>query len=160
MTDYLAIYAAVLSTIVFLWNVLQSRPRIKVDLVFGIEDKDGKIKSGVYVFVRNLSSHDVYLANINVLYPYKKVSFKEQLMHAVKYRRVPRRSGWVHASLDNYSVESGCPVRLESRKSHQVLIPDAVVEEMLETASQRRLIACVQDQLWNEVYSRPLKWVQ
>ena len=44
-TDYLAIYAAILSTLVFLWNVLQSRPRIKVDLTLGIEgaDEDSKL---------------------------------------------------------------------------------------------------------------------
>ena len=37
-TDYLAIYAAILSTSVFLWNILQSRPRVVIDLLPGLDD--------------------------------------------------------------------------------------------------------------------------
>ena len=153
-TDYLAIYAAVLSTLVFLWNVLQSRPRIAVDLVFGNEGTGNDIRSGVYVFVRNLSSHDVHLASISILYPYKAAGLKARIAHAWKYKRVPRRLGWVHSSLSKYSVESGCPVCVEARKSHQVFIPNPSVEKMLTDAVNRRLIARVQDQLWNNFYSR------
>lgn len=34
VTDYLGIYAAVLLIVVFLWNIAQSRQRVKVDLIF------------------------------------------------------------------------------------------------------------------------------
>ena len=153
-TDYLAIYAAILSTFVFLWNVLQSRPRIKVDVIFGIEGTGDDVKSGVYIFVRNLSSHDVHLASIEILYPYTTVGLKTRLIHAWKYKRLPRRLGWVHSSLSNYSVASGCPVCVEARKSHQVFVPFSSVEKMLADAVNRSLIACVQDQLWNNIYSK------
>ena len=56
ITDYLAIYAALLSTFVFFWNVVQSRPRIKVDLIFGVEGSGEPLRSGIYVFVRNPTS--------------------------------------------------------------------------------------------------------
>ena len=154
ITDYLAIYAAVLSTLVFFWNALQSRPRIRVDLTHGFEGTGDTMRSGIYIFVRNLSSHDVHLTNIDILYPYKIVGLKERFAHMWRFRRLPRRLGWVHSSLSNYSLESGCPVCLEARKSHQVFIPHPVLEEMLAQATERTLMAGAHDQLWNTVYSR------
>lgn len=153
ITDYLAIYAAILSTFVFLWNVIQSRPRIKVDLIFGIEGSGEEVKSGVYIFVRNLSAHDVHLSNIDILYPYKSSTVTERLAHIWRFKSLPRRLGWVHSSLSNYSVESGCPVCLEARKSHKVFISQPTLEEILTNAVDRVLMAGAQDQLWNNVYS-------
>lgn len=158
MTDYLAIYAAVLSTFVFLWNIAQSRPRIKVDLLFSIDDAGGKPEPGASVIVRNHSSHDVHLATIRILYPYRHVTLKERLGHLWRYRRWPSRVGWVHSSLSNYDVESGCPLCLEARRAHRVFIPNTKLKEMLSDATESSLIACVQDQLWNDFYSRKFKW--
>jgi len=157
ITDYLAIYAAVLSTFVFFWNVLQSRPRIRVDLIHGIEGTGDAMRSGIYIFVRNLSSHDVHLTNIDILYPYRTVDLKERFAHLWRFRRLPRRLGWVHSSLSNYSLESGCSVCLEARKSHQVFIPHTALEDMLAQAIERTLMAGAHDQLWNTVYSRKFK---
>ena len=157
ITDYLAIYATILSTLVFVWNVLHSRPRVRVDLIFGIEGTGDALKSGVYIVVRNLSSHDVHLSSIGILYPYRIASLKERFAHVWRFRRLPRRLGWVHSSLSNYSVESGCPVCLEARKSHQVFIPQAVLDAMLAEANDRAIMACVQDQLWNNIYSGKFK---
>ena len=156
-TDYLAIYAAVLSTLVFFWNVLQSRPRVRVDLVHGLEGTGDAVRSGIYIFVRNLSSHDVHLTNIDILYPYRIADLQERLAHLWRFRRLPRTVGWVHSSLSNYSLESGCPVCLEARTSHKVFIPQPVLEEMLSKATDRTLMAGAHDQLWNTVYSRKFK---
>lgn len=158
ITDYLAIYAAILSSVVFLWNVLQSRPRFKVDLLFGIDTVEGVTTSGVSIVVRNTSSHDIHLAAIGLLYPYTRVGAKEKLLHLWRYKRWPRRVGWCQTSLSNYSIKDGCPMCLEARKSHHVLVPKEVIEKILAEAMRDRLIATVQDQLWNNVYSRPFQW--
>ena len=158
VTDYLAIYAAILSSVVFLWNILQSRPRFKVDLLFGVETVDGVTTSGISIIVRNTSSHDIHLASIGLAYPYTKVGIKERLLHLWRYRRWPRRLGWCHTILSNYSIKDGCPMCLEARKSHHILVPKEVVEKVLSHATQGNLIAKVQDQLWNNVYSQPFKW--
>ncbi len=157
-TDYLAIYAAILSTLVFAWSVLQSRPRIKVDIIFGIEGSGYNKKSGVYIFIRNLSSQKVHLASIDVLYAYKCVGLKERITHLWKFKRIPRRLGWVTSNLSNYSVESGCPVWLEARTSHKVFLSELTLEAVLAGAIHRSIIACVQDQLWNNVYSSTFKY--
>jgi len=93
ITDYLAVYAAILSSVVFIWNVLQSRPRFKVDLLFGIETVQGGTTSGVSIVVRNTSSHDIHLAAIGLLYPYIRAGAKEKLLHLWRYKRWPRRVG-------------------------------------------------------------------
>jgi hypothetical protein len=46
---------------------LQSRPRLKVDLIPGVNDSGRKVQHGVFIVVRNVSSHDVYLAGIDLL---------------------------------------------------------------------------------------------
>lgn len=158
VTDYLAIYAAILSSVVFLWNVLQSRPRFKVDLLFGVGTVDGVTTSGISIVVRNTSSHDIHLAAISLAYPYTKVGAKERLLHLWRYKRWPRRLGWCRISLSNYSIKDGCPMCLEARKSHHVLVPKEIVEKVLSEATRDDIIATIQDQLWNNVYSRPFKW--
>lgn len=158
ITDYLAVYAAILSSVVFIWNVLQSRPRFKVDLLFGIETVQGVTTSGVSIVVRNTSSHDIHLAAIGLLYPYTRAGAKEKLLHLWRYKRWPRRVGWCQTSLSNYSIEDGCPMCLEARKSHHVLVPKEVIERILAEAMRDKFIATVQDQLWNKVYSRPFQW--
>lgn len=156
-TDYLAIYAAFLSTLVFFWNVFQSKPKIKVDLIYGFEGKEEDLKSGIYIFVRNLSAHDIHLSNFSILYPYRKTTVAEQASHLWKYKRFPRRIGWISSSLSNYSIKDGCPVCIGARQSHKVLIPDEAIESILEDAIQRSLIGCVQDQLWQNTYSPVFK---
>lgn len=157
-TDYLAIYASILSSVVFLWNVLQSRPRFKVDLLFGIDTVDGVTTSGASIVVRNTSSHDIHLAAIGLLYPYANVGIKEKLLQLWRYKRWPHRVGWCHTSLSNYSIKDGCPMCLEARKSHHVLVPKEIVERVLSEATGNKLIATVQDQLWHNVYSRSFTW--
>lgn len=159
ITDYLAIYAAILSSLVFLWNVLQSRPRFKVDLMFGIDIIDGISTSGASIVVRNTSPHDIHLAAIGLLFPYAKVGIKGWLLHLWLYKRWPRRLGWCHTGLSNYAINDGCPMCLEARKSHHVLVPEEIVEKVLSAATGDTIIATVQDQLWHKVYSSPFTWV-
>jgi hypothetical protein len=154
-TDYLAVYAAALSTLVFLWNVSQSRPRFRIDLIFGIDTKDQLTESGVYIIVRNVSNHDIHLANIGFLYKSRSPTLKERATHVWRFRRLPRRLGWVHSSLSFYNVPNGCPVTIEARKSHRVFLPSSAVKSMIADASAPLLIASAQDELWSEAYTRP-----
>ena len=72
ITDFLAIYGASLSTIIFIWSVLRSRPKVKVRLIPGTGENGGEFQMGVCIFVQNPSAHTVHLSNISLLYPYKK----------------------------------------------------------------------------------------
>lgn len=153
LTEALAIYAACLSSIVFLWNVAKGIPRYKVDITYGSTEEEGDYKFGIYIAVRNPSSHTVHLANISLMYPYRTGGFFEKVSHVFKYRRLPTTVGWVHSSLSNYEVDDKCPVALEPGKSHMVFISEDVVERVLDDCTQREIKAVVQDQLWRNKYS-------
>jgi len=99
VTEILAIYAALLSIIVFIWNIRRAIPRFKVEVIFGADKIDGEYVSGAYISVKNPSPHAVNLSNISILYPYKKANIFELINHALKYKRLPRSVGWVHSSL-------------------------------------------------------------
>lgn len=147
-----------LSTIAFFWNVLRSRPRLKVDLIFCLEGSDDDLRSGVDITVRNMSSHEIHLAAVGVLIPYRRATLRERFRHLFKFKRFPLRIGWVHLNLARYSVETGCPARLEARSSHRVFIAEDIIEKILSEDSESQLMAMAQDQLWKNVYSRPFEW--
>lgn len=159
ITDYLAIYAAILSTSVFIWNILNSKPRFKVDLSFSIDTINGVTLTGLSIIVRNISPHNIHLANIGVVYPYSKSNIKDKLKHFWRFKQWPRRIGWCHTDLILYSIKDNCPICLEARNSHHVFIPMDIVDQILSEAYQKTIIAFVQDQLWNNVYSKPFKWI-
>lgn len=153
LTKYLAIYAALLSTAVFAWNVSRARPKIRVKLIFAVEQVEGEYVRGVSVAVQNPSPHTVHLTNISLLYPWRRPTIKDYLEHIFRFRRWPSRIGWVHTSLSNYDIEDGCPVTLEPGTSHSVLVPEDKLEKLLEDATKRRFMAVVQDALWRNKYS-------
>jgi hypothetical protein len=157
-TEILAIYAACLSTIIFIWNILRTIPRYKVDIVFGVHENDGESKHGVYIFTRNSSPHTVHLSGIDILYPYKKSRSIDLIRHILKYRQMPGTVGWVNSSLSKYGLEDKCPLALESGKSHGVFIPHEILEEILKDNEQRQIRACVQDQLWRNKYSKKFEY--
>jgi len=154
ITEFLAVYAACLSSIVFIWNVVRTVPRVNVKLILGVETVNKEYISGVYICIQNPSPHTVHLSNISVLYPYVKKELKEIVLHALKFKRFPWRLGWVHSSLSNYKLEDGCPLSLEAGKSHNVFVPQKILEEIFKDSERREIAAVVQDQLGRNKYSR------
>lgn len=157
LTEFLAIYAAALSTAVFFWNVRKARPAFRVKLIFGVDKVDGEFVHGIYAVVQNHSSHKVHITNLSVLYPFQKATLRERFEHLWKFRRLPRRIGWCLAGLNRYT-DSRCPITLEPGTAHGVLIREDVVEKILESATERRLIVVAQDALWKNVSSTPFEY--
>ena len=154
LTEYLAIYAAFLSTIVFMWNIRRSIPKFKVDVMFGTHGSGDNIDHGIYVGVRNPSPHTIHLSGIDLLYKYRETGLLDKFLHLLKYRRLPSTVGWVHTSLSNYDLKDECPLALESGKSHNVFVPNEVLEKVLDDSVDRYIKAGVQDQLWRNKYSK------
>lgn len=157
MTDYLALYAALLSTFVFFWNVSRATPKVKVKICFGIDKIEGEYVSGVYIQVLNPSASEVHLNNIQILYPYSKYSYWQLVSFVLRHRRIPWHRGWVHSSLSNYEIDDGCPLSLEPGKSHNILVPKCTLDEVFEDAVSREIMAVTQDQLDRKKYSSPFK---
>lgn len=157
-TEYLAIYGAMLSTFVFLWNYVRSRPKIKVELVYGsgVSDNESNQVIGVYISVQNISNHTIHLSNISLLAPDNSPSLKDRITNIIRYKR-HSKIGWVTFFLSRYGISDGCPMSLEGRKSHDIFIPMYVIDEILNESPHRKIRAVVQDELWNDTYSRQFK---
>ena len=153
LTTILAIYAATLSTAVFFWNVSRTKAKILVKLIFSVEDLGEKYVHGVSIAVQNPSSYTVHLTNISLLYPYLRPRLKDYIVHMFRFKRWPSRIGWCNTSLSNYGIDDGCPLALEPGNSHRVLIPEDKLEHVLADATDRQLVAVVQDALWRNKYS-------
>lgn len=153
ITEILAVYAALLSTIVFAWNMRKAIPSYKVEIVFGADKVDDEYVAGAYISVKNPSDHTVHLSNIDILYPFGKRDIFEKLKHVFKYRSLPLTVGWCSSSLSNYEIDDKCPVALEPGKSIGILVPNKVLEKILEDCEERVIKASVQDELWRNKYS-------
>ena len=158
VTPLLAIYGAALSTAVFIWNVLRATPRFKVDLIFGIEEVGGEVVSGAHISIKNPSGSTVHIGNVSLLYPFEDVGLWDYVMHVVRFKRMPRSVGWVHSALSNFDIDDGCPMALEPGKSHGILVPEKVLEQIFEDSTERKIKAVAQDQLWRDKYSRPMEY--
>lgn len=149
LTEMLAVYGAVLSSLTFLWTVARTRPRVKVDLLYGIE----KATSGVCVIVRNKSAHPMRLVSITFLYEGGKKSLWEHTRYALRYRNFSRYNGWVRWSPMLAGLETGCPVTVDPNDAYRYLLPMEVAEELMAKSSSNCIAAAAQDALWNNYYS-------
>ena len=150
LTEYLAIYAAFLSTFIFVWNIFQARSRVRLRIVVGVDNA----VIGVYVFIQNTSLHAVHLAGLTMLYPLVNTSLWGKVNHLLKYRQYPTNVGWVHTSLSYYGVADGFPLTLEARSSHKLFISDLVLKQLLQQSLRPAVRAKVQDALWRNTYSQ------
>lgn len=148
-TELFAAYGAALSTVTFMWTVARSRPRVKVDLLYGVQ----RDVSGVHVSVRNRSAHPVRLVAISFMYQWKKQSVRDRLIASLRYRRLSRWQGWVHWGLHLRDIDDGCPVTVAPHDAFHLIVPDDLVEELIAKSACGAIVAVVQDALWNNSYS-------
>ena len=158
LADFLAIYAAALSTAIAVWTVIQARPRIKVVVIAGLDSSGPTSRFGAYVQVRNISSHEVPLAAITLLYRHGSAGLVAQLKHSLKYRCFPSTVGWVHSRLSLYDVDDKCPTVVEARSSHIVFIPQVVLDRISRETAEQVIMCSVQDQLANDFFSNQYRW--
>jgi hypothetical protein len=158
LTDYLAIYGALLSTTVFVWNAVKARPKVRVRLAFAVETKDGQTQTGLGVSIQNPSAHTVHITAASFLYPYSEAALRQRLEHIIRYKRVPFDLGWCYSGFSLYDVEDGCPVSIEPGASHYIMVPQDKLEQLLANARRRILKVSVQDALWRNKKSRAFAW--
>jgi hypothetical protein len=155
--NFIAIYAALLSTFTFIWNIWNSKPKFTVEIVDGIEKINGQFKAGVYIFIKNPSPHKVNVTSISLVYPYKNASLFEKLEHVWKYKNSPKHVGWVHTAVAFKKIKTGLPVSIEPRNSHSIFIPEKVLQETLSNCIDNKFAAIVHDALWRSKRSRTFK---
>ena len=59
MTDWVAVYAAALSTFIFVQERLRAKPKFRIILTFGCSDERGEPSIGVWISIQNTSTQVV-----------------------------------------------------------------------------------------------------
>jgi len=149
VTDIIALYAALLSTVVFFWQWKSNRPNIKVVVVCALEDG----QTGCHIAIQNLSSHTVHVGAVTLLYPWRKVGVMAKIMDACVHRRLDRRPGWVLSSLRNYGFDNCFPCEVAAHNSVGIFVPQSVLETVFFNATRREIIVQVQDAVWRNYCS-------
>lgn len=158
LTDYLAVYGAGLSTAIAIWNTLRALPKIRVQLIYAIESVDGKPQSGMGIFIQNPSTQTAHITSVSFLFQHSIPTLKSFIQYVVKFKRSPRKLSWCHSGLSNFGLDSGCPISIEPGKSHKIIVPEEVLEELLSGAVSRHIKVQVQDALWRNKYSKKFEW--
>ncbi len=156
LTDFLAVWGAVLSTLTFAMTVVRARPRLKVNLVAGFEND----RPCMYIYARNVSSLRVRIETITLLYRPARVPAWRRLIDVLRYRRrypYPSWQIWFPSSRD---VDTGCPVFVEPHASYRCILPDAAVLEVMRNSADGRIVAKVQDSLWKDYHSKAYRAVR
>lgn len=148
LTDYLAIYGAILSTAVFVWNALRTTPRFKLRIAYAADGRGKKVRSGIGVSIQNPSSQPVHINGLSFLYPYRRVGLIDRIRDAIRFKNIFLRSGWCYASFSLYETSCGCPVTVEPGKSHYVFVPEEALKRVLRSAIRRSLRVVAQDALY------------
>ena len=154
-TDYVAIYGAILSTSVFLWNLRNATSRMKVSIVPGVNGSGEEMRSGVYISIKNPSPHTIHVTSATLLCPMRRTTFWDTIKYSFKYRRLFLYPNWVHTHLSLLKIETSLPKSIEARNSHMIFISDEKINEVLNRENTSSLAACVQDALWRSKYSKP-----
>lgn len=157
LTKALAVYASLLSTAVFFWNVQKSRPKIRVKIRFGLEHIEDDPVLGTYVAIQNPSAHTVHITGVDILYRYQNPAFWKRIAFIVKHFRFPSTLGWVHCSLGYYDVATELPKSIEPGQSKLIFIRDEVMKEIISGSPSNEIMAKVQDALWQNTYSKKFK---
>lgn len=158
LTDVLALYGASLSTIIAAWNYRNTRPQVRVRLVFALETIQGEPQHGIGISIQNVSARTVHISNVSFLFPFGKSTFRDKLKHVIRFKRIPHNDGWCYNNLSLHGIDDGCPTSIEPGKAHWILVRHEALVGLLEGAQWPRVKAVVQDALWRNTYSKAFEY--
>lgn len=158
LTDYLAIYGAILSTAVTAWNIFRARAKIRVILIFSVDKSCDDVRHGIEISIQNPSANTVHVTSVSFLYKYKRETVWHHIKHILKFGQLST-IGWCHTDLSNFDIFDGCPISIEPGKSHNIFVPDSALEKLLQEAVSREIKAVVQDALWRNKYSNKFEYI-
>ena len=151
---FISIYAAILSTGVFFWNVLKSRRWIRIRIGHGVAHEGDDVISGVWVSIENCSDKPAFIRAVSVLYPYRSASILAKAAHFVKYRNSTKTVGWVFTSPKYVEIETGLPKEIQPGDSHGFLLPEEKLLKLTENRVRDEIMVSAQDALAMDSFSK------
>lgn len=154
VTDWLALYGAILSTGVAGWKIYSAKSKIRVILVVGVQAIDEQtVEHGLNISIQNPSNSNVHVTSVAFLYPHEPDTIKSFLKQALKYKQFSRHANWCMASASTLNVVDGSPITLEPGKSHDIFVSDQKLRNFFEGKFSQKLKVAVQDALWRDTHS-------
>lgn len=154
LTKYLAVYAAVLSTIVFLWNVKQARSTFRVHLAFAFGHSKGETVPGLLVDIQNPSSHTVHLVDVSFITRFKSGIRFKNIMRFIRSRDPLALSSCFEMRFPPHLIDTGLPVSVQPRASHTIFVPCVTVEKYLVASDDGIIQVAIRDALGRKRYSQ------
>lgn len=151
--DWIAIYGAVLSTLVAFREYWTSRNKFKVTMNVGM-DRDRHDGLCAVIRVMNHGNHPLMLFHVGLVWPYRQVTLIDRLSHFIRFRRLPLRIGWVHGPLPDSDEGYAFPCRIEPKESEDFWLPYEAINEGSDDY-RNILMAFAQDALGRDSYSAP-----
>ncbi|WP_298336389.1 hypothetical protein [uncultured Erythrobacter sp.] len=150
--DWIAVYAALLSTFIFVREWRDNRVRLKVTVSHGV---DAEKHEGVCAVIRisNLGHRPLVLFGVGLMWNYRRVSLAERIRHMVLYKRFPRRIGWVRGHLPEDHKADDLPRAIDPLNSVDVWVPFDKIDEAIDEGNNV-IIAYAQDALGRNSYSQ------
>jgi len=157
ITDFLALYAAVLSTALPVIGWWRSRRALVIDMMLEVGSGSSEgTHIGAAIFVRNVKTSPVEVQHVGLIWPYRKVSWREKIIKTLRYRRPWWATSWVHGSLPN-GTETNMPALVEGWRSLHIYLDRAALLEQIVESGERTVRATVQDALGQTYYSGPFE---
>lgn len=153
LTKYLSIYAAVLSTIVFLWNVRQARSTFRVRLAFAFDHFEGETVPGLLVDIQNPSSHAVHLVEVSFLTRFMSGTRLKSILSFFRSCDPLSLSSGIEMRFPPSLVDSRFPASVPPGASHTIFVPCITIEKHLVGLDDRRIQVAIRDALGRRRYS-------
>jgi hypothetical protein len=152
LTQWIACYAALVSTILGVRTFWVERDRLKVAFHHGIRTDIGR---AAVVEIRNHSRRTVYLNSVGLIAQYEPAGLWKKLRHAAKYRTLRVGTvGWLYIPLPGWADEHKFPSPLQAGESLMLWLP----ETAMAGREHDMLIASVQDGLRRETFSNRFRF--
>lgn len=151
-TDYLAIYGAVISTIVLAWNVAwairMSRSRVRIGLIPSYGSSRGRSVDGYMISVANPSSVKVTLFEMTVWFERRRIAKHRHFWNRhIRRKQTPEGWGAALLSLEGYQT----PLELGPGEAREFIAPADRVKDLTDGASTIRV--AVRDGLMRRHFS-------
>ena len=86
--DWIAVYAALLSTFIFVREWRDRRARLKVIVSHGV-DSDKHDDVCAVIRISNIGHRPLVLFSVGLMWKYRRVTLSERIRHLIRYRRIP-----------------------------------------------------------------------
>ncbi|WP_421791311.1 hypothetical protein [Hyphobacterium sp.] len=149
-------YAAVLSTIVFVWQIRASRPRIRLKAVYGFKKERDRSQYGVYLIVTNDSVFKITIRDMMLFVKIKPFRLSDWIKSAITLRRLPSNLNWMGMGFPEEKLQSRLPASVDAYGSVYLFIDEVLLKRVTNSSIDNKIVFEIRDDLQRTCRSNSL----